>query len=256
MTWLALVLLAAVVLAPLLLVMLRRSGRRQPGEQTHTRGRREAAMTLHRAQLLELDRDRGYGRIGDAEHATAVLEVQRRLLAVSEQADATAARDRRAPLLVTLALVPLLGVGLYVLSDGHPTMPAAPLAARMAEASRDDVVTDQMIVTLRRQLAGMDQASPLARQGYVLLGNAEDGRGHLAAAADAWRRAVAIEFDPGLAALAAEAQTRVDGGRLGPEARALFTRALATAPADAPWRGLAQQRLAGEAPTAGPPPAP
>ncbi len=252
MTWLALVLLAVVVLAPLMLVILQRSGRREKA----TRGRREAAMTLHRAQLLELDRDRGYGRIGDAEHATAVLEVQRRLLAVSEQAEAAAGRDRRSPLLATLALVPLLGAGLYVLTDGHPTMPAAPLAARMEQASRNDVVTDQMIATLRRQLAGMDQASPLARQGYVLLGNAEDGLGHLAAAADAWRRAVAIEFDPGLAALAAEAQTRVDGGKLGPEARALFTRALATAPADAPWRELAQQRLAGQTPAAEPPPAP
>ncbi len=242
MTWLALVLLAALVLTPLLRVALRAPGRRVAEAQ----GRRELAMTLHRAQLQELERDRADGRIGETEHATAALEVQRRLLAAAGQFEAAASRDRRGPLVATLALVPLLGVGLYVLSDGHPTMPSQPLAARLEHASRDDLVNDQLIATLRQKLAGMDQASPLARQGYVLLGNAEDGRGHLAAAAQAWRRAVAIQFDPGLAALTAEAQTQVDGGKLGPDARALFTRALAEAPADAPWRSVAQQRLAGQ----------
>ncbi len=241
MTWLALVLLAALVLAPLLLIALRASGRRAEAQ-----GRGELAMSLHRAQLQELDRDRTDGRIDATEHATATLEVQRRLLAAADQPEVAAARDRRGPLVATLALVPLLGVGLYVLSDGRPTLPAQPLAARLERASRDDLVNDQLIAVLRQKLAAMDQASPLARQGYVLLGNVEDGRGHLAAAAEAWRKAVAIQFDPGLAALAAEAQTRVDAGRLGPESRALFTRALAEAPADAPWRAVAQQRLAGQ----------
>lgn len=244
MTWLALVLLAALVLAPLLW-----NARRMSGRQAGAPGRRELAMALHRAQLQELERDRADGRIGETEHASAVLEVQRRLLAAAGQSEATATRDRRGPLVATLALVPLFGIGLYVLSDGHPTMPSQPLAARLAHASRDDLVNDQLIETLRQQLAGMDQTSPLARQGYVLLGNAEDGRGHLAAAAQAWRRAVEIHFDPGLAALTAEAQTRVDGGKLGPDSRALFTRALAEAPADAPWRSVAQQRLAGQSPT-------
>ena len=240
MTWLALVLLAALVLAPLVRIAVRR-----PDRQAEPHGRRELAMALHRAQLQELERDRADGRIGETEHATAVLEVQRRLLAAADQPETAAARERRGPLAATLALVPLLGVGLYVLSNGQPTMPSQPLAARLQRASRDDLVNDEMIATLRQKLATLDPASPLARQGYVLLGNAEDGRGHLAAAAQAWRRAVAIQFDPGLAALTAEAQTRVDG-KLGPDSRALFTRALAEAPADAPWRSVAQQRLAGQ----------
>ena len=43
-------------------------------------------MALHRAQLAELDRDLAEGRIAAAEHANAVLEVQRRLLTAARRA--------------------------------------------------------------------------------------------------------------------------------------------------------------------------
>jgi cytochrome c-type biogenesis protein CcmH len=55
--------------------------------------------------------------------------------------------------------------------------------------------------------------------------------------------AIAHGFEPTLAVQAAEAQSRADGG-VGAESAALFRRALDAAPADAPWRQLAEQRLA------------
>ncbi len=71
MIWLAAMLLAGIALAPLVMVL-------RPRLVAH--GRRDAALALHRAQLAELDRDFAEGRIAAAEHAGAVLEVERRLL--------------------------------------------------------------------------------------------------------------------------------------------------------------------------------
>ncbi len=237
MNVLALALLAIAALAPLALTLRRPSG---------VRGRRETALAVHRAQLGELDRDLADGRIAAAEHAQAVLEVQRRLLAAADTPedatdDSRAPAARRAALLATLLLVPLAAGGLYLLA-GHPELPAAPLAARLARVDQERMEAAALVATLRQRLTELDPKSELARQGYELLGNAEDGLGHLPQAAEAWRTALAIRFDPALAAELAEAQTRLDG-HVSPQTASLFRQALAAAPADAPWRGVAEQRL-------------
>ena len=224
--------LAAVALAPLVLALTR---------QAPPRGRKESALALHRAQLAELDRELAAGRLRPAEHASATLEVQRRLLAVAEAAETVPARASRLPLLATLVLVPVAALALY-LRAGHPDMPAAPLGPRLVEARREARQADALITTLRQRLAQLDPKSEMARQGYVLLGNAEAGRAHYAAAAAAWQTALAVRWDATLAAQAAEAQVRA-GGHVSPATAALFRRALADAPADAPWRELAQKRL-------------
>ena len=232
MTLLLLACCAVVVLAPLAFVL---------GAPGFTRSRRDSALAIHRAQLAELERDLAEGRIAPAEHASAVLEVQRRLLAAADAQEPPPPRAARAPLLLTLLAVPVLGAALYAL-DGHPFLPAAPLAARLAAADRNSQDAAPLIAALRQRLTTLDPHSETARQGYVLLGNAEDGLGHLPEAAEAWRQALRIRFDPGLAALTAEAQTRLEG-KISPDSADLFRRALAAAPADAPWRALVQQRL-------------
>lgn len=235
MTIAALALLAVVALTPLALALRRLSP---------ARGRREAALALHRGQLAELERDRAEGRINAVEHATALIEVQRRLLAADAMPHAASAPSaRRWPVIAALALVPLLGAGLYLV-HGRPDLPGAPMAARVQSAHQ----TEMLLAMLRARLAmpGLDPEK--ARQGYVLLGNAEDSSGHLALAAQAWRQAVRLRFEPGLAALAAEAQTRVDGGKVSADSAALFRRALAEGPKDAPWRPIAEQRLGMKAP--------
>jgi cytochrome c-type biogenesis protein CcmH len=95
---------------------------------------------------------------------------------------------------------------------------------------------------LRTNLATLDPKTDKARQGYVLLGNAEAQMGDLAKATADWRTALDAQFDPTLAVQIAEAQSRLDG-HVGPESADLFRRALAAGPADAPWRAMAQQRL-------------
>jgi cytochrome c-type biogenesis protein CcmH len=224
--------LAIVALIPLLLALRRAAP---------ARGRRDSALALHRAQLVELDRELAAGRLAAVEHASATLEVQRRLLAIAATEEPAPRRASRAPLLVTLVLVPLAALLLY-LRAGQPDMPAAPLAARIVAAETQAHRDDALIATLRARLATLDPQSEAARKGYVLLGRAEAARGHYAAAAAAWRIALAQHWEPTLAAEAAEAQTRADG-RVTPATEAEFRRALAAAPADAPWRKMVEGRL-------------
>ena len=230
MIWLAILLLAAAALAPLLLVLRR---------QAEAKGGRDPALALHRAQLAELDRDMAEGRILPAEHATARLEVQRRLLAAAEGAEPAANPGVRWPLFTTLGLVPVLALGLYLVR-GVPSLPSpGPAAAARRQAAEEAA----LIVQLRERLAAMDPATDQARQGYVLLGNVEESRGNDAAAAAAWRTALKDRFDATLAARTAEATVRAAGG-VSDSSAALFRRALAAAPPDAPWRAVAEQRLA------------
>jgi cytochrome c-type biogenesis protein CcmH len=232
MIWLAIVMLAAVALAPLAL-SLRRAAM--------LRGRQEAAVELHCAQLVELDRDLSEGRIASVEHANAVLEVQRRLLAAAAGADAASRATSRGPVLLALLLVPVGAVSLYLLG-GSPGLPSVPLADRIAAERARDAQAASLIAQLRIRLGELDAHTEQARQGYILLGNAEATRGRLQEAADAWRTALATRFDPTIAAEAAEALTEVRG-HVTEEAAMLFRQALAGSPADAPWRPMAEKRL-------------
>lgn len=214
------------------------------------RGRRTSALELHRAQLVELDREHAEGRIGMTEHAGARLEVQRRLLAEAETRDDTASvsegrtrgttQGTRGLLVLAVVLMPLAAAGLYLI-DGQPQLASA-VPATLVSRVQQDAEADTLIATLRRRLGTIDPKTEIASQGYMLLGNAEASRGHMREAATAWRMALEAGFNPALAAQAAETQFQVDG-KMSDETASLYRRALAEAPPDAPWRGLVQQRL-------------
>ena len=232
MIWVAIALLATASLAPLAWSLRTSAG---------ARGRREAALALHRGQLAELERDLADGRLGPGEHESAVLEVQRRLLAAASDTDSTPASGRRWPLYAALAVVPALAFALYLVG-GSPWLPSVPLAERLAEEQQHKAEETRLIDTLRMRLALMDPHSDQTREGYILLGNAEAGRGNLMAAAAAWRTALESRFDPMLAAEVGEAVTETSG-HVTDEAAALFRRALTESPPDAPWRPMAEKRL-------------
>jgi cytochrome c-type biogenesis protein CcmH len=234
MIWLALAALAVVAMAPLALSAARTA---------RARGRRESALALHRAQLSELDRDLADGQIGPAEHANAVLEVQRRLLAVAEAQEDVPSRGATAPLITALIAVPLAALALY-LAGGSPNMPSIRHADVVNDAREQQAEDAAIIAQLRAGLAKMDPKSDTAREGYVLLGNAEASRGNMPGAASAWATALAARFDPTLAVETAEAMTEA-AGHVTDESAALFRRALAEAPPNAPWRPMAEKRIAG-----------
>jgi cytochrome c-type biogenesis protein CcmH len=233
MIWLAIPLLTKAALVPLAWMLLR-------GRPVR-RGRREAALALHRAQLAELERDLAEGQIGAAEYTAAVVEVQRRLLAAAERSDTPLARATRGPLVVALALVPAFAFMLYFLG-GSPGLPSERLAARIARAKVELEQENASLADLRAHLATLDPHSEQAHRGYELLGNAEASAGNFAAAAAAWNKALAARFDPTLAAEAAEAAANAEG-RVTSTTALLFRKALQAAPTDAPWRPIAERRL-------------
>ena len=231
MVWIAIGLLAVAALAPLTVALERGAA---------SRGARDLAVSLHRAQLAELDRDLVEGRILPPEHATAVLEVQRRLLSAAGKPEASARVGSRWPVLATAALVPAAALGLYLVG-GTPSMPSVRPGGDQAQAQRG-MEEAMLIAQLRERLEAMDPATDQARQGWVLLGNVEEARGNNAAAAEAWNTALRSRFDPVLAVRTAQAAERAEGG-LSTGSATLLRRALAAAPADAEWRGMVEERL-------------
>jgi len=260
MTWLLILGLAILALAPLALALLR---------PPRSRGRAEADRALYAAQRAEIDRELAEGRMDDAAHRGALLELQRRLLAAPGTVAAPVQSGAVRPLVAAVILVPLLSLTLYMLG-GFPEMPSAPYAERRVQLDQEEV----LVATLRDRLARLPEGSADLRQGLILLGNAESARGRFAPAAEAWTRALAIRFDAGTAADVAEIEIErgqiavaarllqralaerpgeprllfldglaaARGGR--PEvARATWQRLLADAPANAPWRQAVEGQL-------------
>ena len=233
MIWVAAAILALCAVAPAGWALRRR---------VLVRGRNEASVALYRAQIVELDRDLAERRIASSEHATAMLELQRRLLAASEMADRPDHAPDRAPLMMGLVLVPMLALALYLVG-GRPGLPAQPLAARMAAADQRLANADQAAAQLRVALSTLNPSSKEAVEGELLLGNVEASQGHFTEAAAAGRKALDQHFDPTLAAMVADATSRAEG-RVSAASAALFRQALAAAPPGVPWRSEVEQRLA------------
>jgi cytochrome c-type biogenesis protein CcmH len=121
--WIIMAVLAAAAALPVL-VPLFRASRIQPTAN--------AARSIYRDQLDEVERDRGRGLIADQEAEAARTEIARRLLKTGEGASAhrtTPARQRLAAAVVIA--MPLLALALYV-ALGSPGMPDQPLAARLS----------------------------------------------------------------------------------------------------------------------------
>ncbi|MGH7118564.1 MAG: c-type cytochrome biogenesis protein CcmI [Acetobacteraceae bacterium] len=234
MLWVLFAALSLVTLAPAGFFFARGRG---------DRGRQAAALALHRQQLVEVDRERDDGRIGPVEHAAAVLEIKRRLLAAGAEREPTPqARLRPLVIATVLCVIPLAALALY-LPWGDPGLPAAPFAPRAAAEHAQQLQLQQLIATLKHRLKELDPKSAEARAGLMLLGRAEIGLGDYAGAAKAWRQALEMKFNPALAAAAAEAETRA-AGRVDSRAAELFRASLAKSPANAPWSALARARLA------------
>ncbi|MGY6768614.1 c-type cytochrome biogenesis protein CcmI [Komagataeibacter xylinus] len=235
MIWIGICLLGVIALVPALLSFRR---------TTLLRDERESALVLHQAQLAELERDLAEGMIAPTEHDSARLEIQRRVLG-ADMLPAFIARKGASTGAIAAALVglPVAAIALYM-TVGHPGLPAQPLAPRLVALQKEDHRNDALIDRLRDQLRQIPPGDPSLFQGYVLLGQAEAGRDHYAAAAQAWRSAIEQRFDPEVAARAAEAQMMADDGHISPETADLYRRALDAAPPDAPWRMTVQQRIA------------
>lgn len=256
-TWAMIAALAAMLVLPLLSVLR---------GQVVARDRAEADRALFASQLAELEREHAAGRMTDAAHRDAVIEVQRRLLAAP--APQAAQGGARAPMVAVLVAVPLFGLAFYAMR-GEPNLPSATFAVRQQEGMRDELLLNQ----LRERISTMPEGE-VRRQGLILLGNAERARGRRAEAAAAWAEALSGGFDAELTANLVEVlldlgqvpeagrlvqqasvqapqdarlrflsgQVEASAGR-NMQARAIWRQLLADSPPNAPWRALVEQRM-------------
>jgi cytochrome c-type biogenesis protein CcmH len=172
------------------------------------RGRRDAAIAIHRAQLEELSRDLANGRIADTEFAGAKLEIERRLLAADTLTDTKLDGSAKWFLGITAAAIPAMAFMLY-LPGATPHIPSVPHAEVAAREQRAAAQVDTLINQLRAHLAAIDPKSADASEGQALLAEALAER----------------------------------AGALTPESIALFKQSLANAPPNAAWRSLDEKRL-------------
>jgi cytochrome c-type biogenesis protein CcmH len=207
MLWLGFALLALVALAFLLWPLLR--------HRQAEAGRKAHDLAVYRAQLDEVAQDLARGALTEMEAAAAKLEIQRRLLRTDAAADPAAPRHAgrgiQIATMIALALVPLLGGGLY-LTLGRPDAAEFNLVQARARAEREAQLrqdTERMIVQLRERLA----AAPDRADGWLLLGRSLLLTERPAEAVDAFDRAIALQPAEAEAyALRAEALTLAADG--------------------------------------------
>ena len=119
---------ALMILAALAIVAipLWRHGRPSDGDDAGGVSSEQADVTLYRRRREELDREREAGLLSAEEHRVALVELDRQLLADTEDADRTAPRagqrpsTRWLPLAAAAVAIPLLAVPLYLEVGGGP----------------------------------------------------------------------------------------------------------------------------------------
>lgn len=241
----------------------------------------EHAGRVYRDQLAELERDKAEGRVGAGEADAARAEIARRLIAADGEAKARHDTDtrsggatmRRATALAALIGIPLLSLTLY-LGLGAPTLPGAPLAARLSE----DIEPDDFEMLIRRVEQHL-ALKPEDGRGWDVIAPVYLRLGRMIESEQAYRNAIRL-----LGSTAArqsglgEAILTSEGGIVTAEARAAFEAAktldptapgprfflalaaeqegkmeaaeeewrtlLSEAPSDAPWRPAIEQALA------------
>jgi cytochrome c-type biogenesis protein CcmH len=184
-------------------------------------------------QLLEIDRDRAAGLIGEAEAESARVEISRRLLAAAdaeaEAADAAPAAQprwhRRVAAMATIVLIPALGLGFY-LKLGSPDVPDQPAFAR-ANALPDR----QSIASLVSQVEAHLAQNPNDGAGWEVLAPVYLRMGRFDDAVVAWRKAIALNGDsPARDANLGEALAAAANGVVTDEAKQAFQKAVASDP--------------------------
>jgi cytochrome c-type biogenesis protein CcmH len=146
-----LALLTTATVGALLVPLLRAGARRTE--------RLDSALAIYRDQLAEIERARADGTTPEAEAAASRIEIERRILAAANAADAAAPKDsstlhRFLPPALAL-LIPLLALGVY-LNVGRPGLPAAPFGTRPAmdhPNPNEPMTAERMMAEARARLA-------------------------------------------------------------------------------------------------------
>ncbi len=239
--WLILTTLTALVLALVLRPLLRRPG--------VVAARREHDLSVYRAQLQELERDRERGLLGADEARAARLEVERRMLAVdagertADVPSGTVGRRRLATALVLLLALPALSIAIYG-RLGRPGLPALPFAGRTDRAQAAGAEPSlPSVEKLVKELEQQVRTAPDDLDGWSRLARAYQLINQPTKAVEAYQHALAL--DDGSAELQAgfaEASIEAAGGIVTEAAGKALDRALELEPGNPRarfYRGLA-----------------
>ena len=233
--------------------------------------------TVFRDQLGEVQSDRERGLIGERDAEAARIEIARRLLAADAESPAEQGSPTHSPLrAVTVGLavaLPLAALSLYLIY-GSPRVPDQPLIARL----QDPASNKNLEVLVARVEARLRQ-HPEEGEGWEVIAPVYMGWQRYADAAEAYRQSIRLLGEsPKRLASYGQALVLANNGVVTEDARKALERALvldpklieprlvliiakeqdgqlaaaiedwramlATAAADAPWRKLAEQRLA------------
>jgi cytochrome c-type biogenesis protein CcmH len=189
---------------------------------------------VYRAQLDELDRDMARGAIGAEDAETARAEIARRLLranAETKEGDVNA-KAPKSPFSKMLAYsaviaVPVIAWSYYAML-GSPGMPDEPLAARLSKPASQSTMAE-LVAKAERQL----QANPDDSQGWDVLAPIYLSIGRFDDSVSAYENAIRLDGstlkrESGLG----EALVAQSKGKIGPEARDAFRKALSIEPKD------------------------
>ena len=267
--WAIIAILTAVVLYALL--------RPLAGDNGGERSRAAFNATVYRDQLGEVQSDRERGLIGEGDAEAARIEIARRLLAADAETPAKHGSATPSPLralAIALAFgLPLAALSLYLIY-GSPRLPDQPLIARL-----QDPASDKNLEVLVARVEARLREHPEEGEGWEVIAPVYMGWRRYADAAEAFRQSIRLLGEsPKRLASYGQALVLANNGVVTEDARKALERALvldpklieprlvliiakeqdgqlaaaiedwramlASAPADAPWRKLAEQRLA------------
>jgi cytochrome c-type biogenesis protein CcmH len=219
-TWIVILLLAAVALAALVVPLLR--------TRPDTGARAAYDREVYRDQLAELERDRNRGLIDTAEADAARAEIARRMLATERDEPAAPAKGGARSIAIAAAVAaPILALVLYV-AVGSPEIPGVPFASRAPDTGdKARAELAQRVSELAQRL----QQNPDDLQGWTLLARSLTTLGRSGEAVTAWRQIVRLSNNaPEANSALGEALVQSSNGSVTPEARAAFERVRAAAP--------------------------
>ena len=185
-----------------------------------------------------LDEDHQTGQLSDSDFAATCLDIDRRLLGLSQQvaqASASSPKDQTLTrLAVGLAIILPLGAALIYAALGRPDLRDNPLVDRAAEiASRSETITatkENLAQNLARAQAAT-VATPDDIEGWLKLAEAAASVDDSATEIRALRMARQLtNDDPSVLSLLAEALSRAADGQVTVPARDLIDTVLATDP--------------------------
>uniref|UniRef100_UPI0035B1A0B9 c-type cytochrome biogenesis protein CcmI n=1 Tax=Dongia sp. TaxID=1977262 RepID=UPI0035B1A0B9 len=185
------------------------------------------ALAVYRDQMLELGRDAEVGLIGPEQAKLAQIEIERRVLALTDNPQWQPGRAPSHGLLITAAVIlPLLGFGLYLML-GAPDLPGEPFQARQDGAS--PAVASAELKALEADVA----ARPTDAKAWVALAMGYDAEGRAQDAATAYGKAVALgAVDAATLAAYGQALLIANEGQMNDAATTSFRRAIAADPSN------------------------